>query len=227
MKMYDNFFRRSGKLLPFLLLFSPLALAENYSPAQLTELARQWLQTQTSSSDKIEVTPLDSRLGLKNCSQELQWKRIGNGQTSTLQLSCESPRWQLYLSAKIAQTVLAVSSRQNISAGSVIAADMLEQAETEVRLSKGALVSDPASIVGARVKRSLSAGQAITQQDLCLVCKGDLVTIVSSHGTLEVQTRGIAQQDAILGQQVAVTNRQTQKTVFAEVVAVKKVAIKL
>ena len=66
MKMYDNFFRRSGKLLPFLLLFSPLALAENYSPAQLTELARQWLQTQTSSSDKIEVTPLDSRLGLKN-----------------------------------------------------------------------------------------------------------------------------------------------------------------
>lgn len=77
------------------------------------------------------------------------------------------------------------------------------------------------------MKRSLSAGQAITQQDLCLVCKGDLVTIVSSHGTLEVQTRGIAQQDAILGQQVAVTNRQTQKTVFAEVVAVKKVAIKL
>ncbi|WP_337880657.1 flagellar basal body P-ring formation chaperone FlgA [Rheinheimera sp.] len=227
MKMYDNFFRCPGKLLPLLLLFSAVVQGQSYNPEQLTELSRQWLESQLQAGDKVDITALDSRLGSKDCTEPLQWKRIGSSQTVTLQLSCGAPKWQLYLSARIAQTVQAVSSRQNIAAGSVISADMLEQVETEVRLSRGSLVSDPSSIVGARVKRSLSAGQAITLQDLCLVCKGDLVTIVSTQGTLEVQTQGIAQQDAILGQQVAITNRHTQKLLLAEVIAVKKVAIKL
>jgi len=229
MKMYDKFFRCDLIALLFFGLSSLSYAAEtkHYSTDELSQLTKQWLTQQLPADSKITLAPLDKRLGQKRCDEQLQWKWLGTAKSGTVQLSCPTPRWQLYINARVSQIATAVSARQNIAAGSVLSADMLEARETEIKLVRGQLVSDPALVHGSRVKRSLAMGQIVTLQDLCLVCKGDLVTIVSSHGALEVQTQGIAQQDAILGQQVEVLNRQSQKLVFAEVVAVKKVAIKL
>ncbi|MBY0418822.1 MAG: flagellar basal body P-ring formation chaperone FlgA, partial [Pararheinheimera sp.] len=133
---------------------------------------------------------------------------------------------QLYVSARFTQQTDATLTVRNIALGSLITADMLTLGQADLRLARGSLVKNPASVIGARVKRSLSAGQVVTLQDLCLVCKGDIVTISGLNSGLEVRTVGIAQMDGILGDQIRVTNRQSNRTVVAEVVAVKKVAIK-
>ncbi|WP_186435217.1 flagellar basal body P-ring formation chaperone FlgA [Rheinheimera sediminis] len=204
--------------------------AESFSPQQLTTAVQDWLalQDEVTAGTQSQIKAFDSRLGYKECSEELQLSFAGpvNNQ-ATVQIRCTSPQqWQLYISVRFSQQTEAVLSLRNIALGSMITADMLTMGQADLRLARGSLVKNPATVLGARVKRSLSAGQVVTLQDLCLVCKGDIVTISGLNNGLEVRAIGIAQMDGILGDQIQVTNRQSNRTVVAEVVAVKKVAVK-
>lgn len=232
MKMYDKFLHH-----PLLYLVSVACLgsvfslqAATFSPQQLTAATDDWLkqQQQVPTGTQTEISSLDSRLGQKKCQQPLQFSFVGPvNHQATVQIRCTAPqKWQLYVSVRFTQQTEAVLSVTNVASGTLITADMLTLGQTDQRLARGALIKNPLQVIGARVKRSLSAGQVVTLQDLCLVCKGDIVTISGLNNGLEVTTSGIAQVDGILGDQIQVTNRQSNRTVVAEVVAVKKVAIK-
>jgi flagella basal body P-ring formation protein FlgA len=232
MKMYDKFLKY-----PLLCAFAAGAFctvfalqAASFSPAQLTAATSDWLQQQKEipAGTQSQISALDSRLANKECDQALQFSFAGpvNNQ-ATVHIRCQSPQpWQLFVSARFSQQTDAVLSLRNITLGSLITADMLTMGQADLRLARGSLIKNPASVLGARVKRSLSAGQVVTLQDLCLVCKGDIVTISGLNKGLEVKTAGIAQMDGILGDQIRVSNKQSNRIVVAEVVAVKKVAIK-
>jgi flagella basal body P-ring formation protein FlgA len=232
MKMYDKFLKY-----PLFCAFTASVFcatfslqAASFSPQQLTAATADWLkqQKEVPAGAESQISTLDSRLAHKECDQPLQFSFAGpvNNQ-ATVQIRCQSPQpWQLFLSARFTQQTEAVHSSRNIALGSLITADMLTLGQTDLRLARGSLVKNPALVLGARVKRSLSTGQVVTLQDLCLVCKGDIVTISGLNNGLEVRTVGIAQMDGILGDQIQVTNRQSNRTVVAEIVAVKKVAIK-
>ena len=232
MKMYDKFLKYpllyAFAASTFCTLFS--LQAASFSPAQLTAATSDWLKRQKEVPDgtQSQISALDSRLPNKECDQPLQFSFAGpvNNQ-ATIHIRCQSPQpWQLFVSARFSQQTQAVLSLRNVTLGSLITADMLTIGQADLRLVRGSLVQNPASVLGARVKRSLSAGQVVTLQDLCLVCKGDIVTISGLNNGLEVRTAGIAQMDGILGDQIRVSNRQSNRIVVAEVVAVKKVAIK-
>lgn len=232
MNMYDKFLKSSLffgiKASVFCAAFSAQAIS--FSPEQLTAQTQDWLQQQEQipQGAQSQLSSLDTRLGTKECDSALQFSFAGPvSHQATVQIRCESPKvWQLFVSARFTQQAQAVLSLRNISLGSLITADMLTLGQADLRLARGSFIQNPALVLGAKVKRSLSAGQVVTLQDLCLVCKGDLVTISGLNNGLEVKTVGIAQMDGILGDQIQVTNRQSNRTVFAEVVAVKKVAIK-
>lgn len=232
MKMYDKFLKY-----PMLCTFAVSILssafsleAASFSPQQLTAATADWVKQQKEVPQGVQsqISSLDRRLAPKQCDQPLAFSFAGpvNNQ-ATVQIRCSSPQsWQLFVSVRFSQQTEAVHSLRNIASGSQITADMLALGQADLRLARGSLIQDPAVVVGARVKRSLSTGQVVTLQDLCLVCKGDIVTISALNNGLEVRTAGIAQMDGILGDQIQVTNRQSNRTVVAEVVAVKKVAIK-
>lgn len=232
MKMYDKFLKCpllcTFTVSIFLTAFS--LQAASFSPAQLTVATTEWLaqQKEVPEGAQSQISTLDSRLAHKECNEPLQFSFAGPVYNqATVQIRCQSPHpWQLYVSARFTQQTDATLSVRNIALGSLLTADMLTMGQADLRLARGSLVKSPASVIGARVKRSLSAGQVVTLQDLCLVCKGDIVTISGLNSGLEVRTVGIAQMDGILGDQIRVTNRQSNRTVVAEVVAVKKVAIK-
>lgn len=232
MKMYDKFSKYSllcaFAASTFCAVFS--LQAASFSPAQLTAATSDWLkqQDQVPAGTHSQISALDSRLPDKECDQPLQFSFAGpvNNQ-ATVHIRCASPKpWQLFVSARFSEQTEAVISVRNITLGSLITADMLTMGQADLRLARGSLIKEPASVIGARVKRSLSAGQVVTLQDLCLVCKGDIVTISGLNNGLEVRTAGIAQMDGILGDQIRVSNRQSNRIVVAEVVAVKKVEIK-
>lgn len=232
MKMYDKFLPGSlAKTCTMVAISLACSVqAATFSAEQITAEISQWLtqQQQVPSGTTSQISVLDSRLSQKQCDQPLDISFAGPvNHQATVQVHCKSPRsWQLFVAVKFSQQVDAVLSLRNIALGSLITADMLKQGQTEQRLIRGSLVKSPEMIIGARVKRSLSAGQVVTLQDLCLVCKGDIVTISGLNNGLEVRTAGVAQMDGILGDQIQVTNRQSNRTIVAEVVAVKKVAIK-
>jgi flagella basal body P-ring formation protein FlgA len=232
MKMYDKFLKYPlGFILTASVLCSAFSLqAASFSPQQLTAATAQWLKQQKEVPEgaQSQLSTLDPRLAHKQCDLPLEFSFAGPvSHQATVQIRCQSPQsWHLFVSARFSQQTEAVHSLRNIALGSQITADMLTLGQTDLRLARGSLITDPALVVGARVKRSLSAGQVVTLQDLCLVCKGDIVTISGLNNGLEVRTVGIAQMDGILGDQIQVTNRQSNRTIVAEVVAVKKVAIK-
>jgi len=231
MKMYDYF-----KLLPLLYLsvsvLTPAhALEANYSPAQISQAGQDWLNQQLDdSSVQAKVYPLDNRLANRYCTQPLQFSLVSPRiQTqNSIRVLCDGPAgWQLYLSAKVSKMLEVAVSERQLAAGTVLSIDMFRIELRDQLLSRGAVVQDPAIINGARSKRSLSVGQVVTMQDLCLVCKGDLVTIEGISGTLIVATAGKALSDGSLGENIQVQNLNSGRTVQASVTAVKKVAIQL
>lgn len=237
MKMYDNFFslrQHYRQILVALSLLSFQAFGNSYSMADIAEQSTAWLSQQLSQSDSIQqevlVHPLDARLAAKTCELPLQFSLVATKvqRQNTIRVLCaDSQGWQLFLSARVSQLIQAVIASRQIPAGTVISSDMLSLGSAESSQTRASLVQDPALIVGARAKRSLNQGQILNQTDLCLVCKGDVVTIEGISTGLTVTTQATALQDGTLGEAVRVQNNVSNRVIKAEIVAVKRVIIKL
>jgi len=238
MKKYENLFKQTLTAISLLLCSSLAAepsdsAPQTYTPAELTAAAEHWLLQQLPAADidqmQIDVSELDSRIGDKSCAETLDFSlsQAITQRQNTIQIRCNSAdSWQLYVPVRIDEIVQAVILQQNIASGSLITADMLTTAQRERRFIRGNLVSDIESVLGARTKRSLSMGQILTLQDLCLVCKGDVVTISVSDNGLSVAATGIAQSDGSLGDTITVLNQQSRRAISAQVIAVNLVRVK-
>ena len=235
MKKYENLFKQALTVTIAALCFSSAVRAadpQSYTPGQLTELAATWLEQQVKErlgELQINITPLDNRIGDKLCSTlpQLSLSQDITQRQNTIQLRCNSePGWLLYVPVRIDEIVRTVVMTQNITTGTLISADMLTTDNRERRFVRGSLVSDESLIIGAKSKKSLSLGQIVTLQDLCLVCKGDVVTISVSDNGLQVAATGIAQSDGSLGDTISVLNRQSKRAIIAEVTAVNRVSVK-
>lgn len=238
MKMYDNFYWRLGQaklLLAFsLLLPSNHLAATEYSRTQLSEQVVAFLQSQLAVQDntdvKITMHPIDARIGSKFCQSPLQLQLVNpqiQNQNSVKVQCVDEQGWQIYLNAKVSKMVQALVSARQLAPGSVITAEAIYSQSREQSQSRGLILQDPALVIGARTKRSLNIGQIITNADLCLVCKGDIVTIEGISNSLVVSTAGKALSDGALGDNVRVQNLQSGRVVVASVSAIKKVAINL
>ncbi len=232
MKKYENLFKHA---LVWLSLCCSLHVYSNenvYSPAQLTTLAQQWLNAQlvadAMSHYQTDISHLDPRIGVKHCENTLDFSlsQALTQRQNTILIRCnDSPAWQLYLPVRIDEIVQTLVLRQNVATGSHITADMLETTTRERRFIRGNLVTDASAVIGAKTKRSLSMGQILTYQDLCLVCKGDIVTIAVRDNGLAVSASGIAMSDGSLADVIQVQNRQSKRAIKAQVIAVNRVSI--
>jgi flagella basal body P-ring formation protein FlgA len=232
MKMYDNFNFKGLRYLALLLpSLSFHASANIYSAADLTNAAQQWLQQQiTTGQTQILVHPLDERTKARECGMDLQFSLVNpkiQSQNSIKVLCGDSSGWQLYLSAKASQMVDVVVVTRQLAPGSVLNEEMVQVESRDQMFSRGATISSPELVEGARTKRALIPGQILTLRDICLVCKGDMVTIEGISGTLIVATSGKALADGSLGDNIEVQNLNSGRKVQANVTAVKKVAINL
>lgn len=232
MKMYDNFKFNKLSTLALLLGFQHgVALAEIYSPDNLTASAQHWLQQSVGSEQAlVRVHPLDARSKDRECAVPLQFSLVNPKlQTqNSIKVLCETELgWQIYLSAKVSQMQEVVVSRRQLAPGVILSKEMIQLETRDQLISRGAVVTDTELLDGARTKRSVSRGQILTLQDLCLVCKGDMVTIEGISGSLIVATSGKALSDGSLGDNIQVQNLNSGRKVQASVTAVKRVAINL
>jgi flagella basal body P-ring formation protein FlgA len=92
---------------------------------------------------------------------------------------------------------------------------------------RGLTLKDPGPLLGAKISRFISAGQPVTMRQVCLVCKGDNVTVIAKLKGLRVKTSGISQQSGSLGDNIALRNQRTSKRIKARVVGVNQVEISL
>lgn len=234
MKKYQKYLQYIARCLLFLIAITAFSsMAHVYSPSDLVTLTEKWvtgqIQFDESSDIEIQVLPLDERLGNRNCEQPLSFS-LPQGITqrqSTVQVSCpDDASWQLYIPVRITEFITVVTMKQHIAPGTLLTADVLQTERKDKRFIRNTPVSTPELITGARVKRALTSNQIISLRDLCLVCRGDVVTIAVDNSGLRVATTGIAQNDGTLGDTITVTNQQSGRTVQTEVIAVGRVKVK-
>ncbi|MFT5879795.1 MAG: flagella basal body P-ring formation protein FlgA [Moritella sp.] len=207
--------------------YSPNTFAATDSHQAAEEFAESFIKEQLLISKNervsIDVTNIDLRIVLSHCEGNMSATLVGNKslqRAATVQISCRKPdAWQVYVQVKIIRLVPVVVSRRPLSKGSLLTENNTKIKYMNRALLRSGYISDLAFVAHARLKRQVANEQMISARHICLVCKGESVTITSSVGNLTVKTDGVALNNGILGEKINVRNRKSKRTVSGAVQA--------
>ena len=221
-----------------LTVFSVLSmncLATQTNHKQVEEGAKQYLinqladNTQDTSID-VSIVKIDDRINIPDCPTGFEYNASQEALTQSyisVRVSCRNNEWYLFTSGQVTRTKEIVVTQGAISPGTVLTSSNLSLAKVDVRRLRYTAFTDLEALIGARMKRRVTDGQAIQSNMLCFVCKGDRITITAEIAGMEVKTAGIAQQDGVVGDNIKVINSSSQKAVIARVASPEEVVIHL
>ncbi len=216
------------------LFFATQLHAEVYNSKQLQQIAVDFVSEQMpdlSTSPQISALPLDSRIPDRLCespiSKELPTEPPFNRQV-TVQLKCQDINsWTQYVHVRIIELEPVVVVTTNIARGEVIRAEHLRLEMKPKQFIRAQYVQDESILIGSRSKRNLRDGSPIVMNQICMVCKGDSVTIFASLRGLSIKTSGIALEDGTLDELVRVKNKKSGKILNARVDGVESVQVNI
>lgn len=202
---------------------------------QVEEGAKQYLMNQVSDSSQntnidVDIVKIDDRINIPDCPTGFQYNASQQALSQSyisVRVSCKNNEWYLFTSGQVTRTKEIVVTQGAISPGTVLTSSNLTKAKVDVRRLRYTAFTDLESLIGARMKRRITDGQAIQSNMLCFVCKGDRITITAEVAGMEVKTAGIAQQDGVVGDNIKVVNASSQKAVVARVASPEEVVIHL
>lgn len=197
--------------------------------------AKQFLLSQLSVTNDdtdidIDVVSIDERINIPECPTGFQYNASEEALSQSyisVRVSCGDNDWYLFTSGQVTRTKEIVVTQGAISPGTVLTSTNLSLAKVDVRRLRYTAFTDISDLIGARMKRRITDGQAIQSNMLCFVCKGDRITITAEISGMEVKTAGIAQQDGVVGDNIKVINASSQKAVIARVASPEEVVIHL
>ncbi len=224
-------------LTPIALFFTNLSFASyamEFDKAYIENLAKSHVEKSipvlANKKVNITVSKIDPRVNIKPCQSPLSANIPENskGRNVNVKISCsDSISWQLYIPVRIKTMVELLVATSTISKGSVLDTDNTAIIFKDEATLRGEIISHNNGILGAKAKRGISKGSAITKRNICLVCKGESVTIIARSKSFLIKTTGTALSNGAVGDQVRVKNKQTGRTVTGKVKAINQVVITL
>ncbi|MEW6994606.1 flagellar basal body P-ring formation chaperone FlgA [Colwelliaceae bacterium MEBiC 14330] len=202
------------------------AYIEHFAKSYLTEL---FPSTETERVS-ISIAKLDPRIIINPCSVPLTANIPEKTQARNVnvKISCdESTPWKIYLSAKIEITEAVLIAKNTISKGDTLDESNVELAHIGVNKIRGDKLKDTEIIFGAKAKKRIAQGRAISKKSICLICKGDVVTIIASSDSFSIKTQGVALSSANINEQIRVRNSRSNKIINPRVHSANKVVIHL
>jgi len=204
-----------------LVSYLPLAHAITDKHQVIEEFAQSFIKAQLFNSQNervsIKVTKIDRRIAVTQCEGNMSAELVGNKslqRSATVRIRCDNAKnWQLHVAVKIIRLVPVVVSNRPLSKGSLLTKNNTKIEYMNRVLLRSGYISELAFVNKARLKRQLSNEQMISTRDICLVCKGENVTITSSVGNLTVKTDGIALANGTLGEKINVRNSKSKRIV--------------
>ena len=221
-----------------LTVFSVLSmncLATQTNHKQVEEGAKQYLINQLADNTKdtsidVSIVKIDDRINIPDCPTGFEYNASQEALSQSyisVRVSCRNNEWYLFTSGQVTRTKEIVVTQGAISPGTVLTSSNLSLAKVDVRRLRHTAFTELEALIGARIKRRVTDGQAIQSNMLCFVCKGDRITITAEIAGMEVKTAGIAQQDGVVGDNIKVINASSQKAVIARVASPEEVVIHL
>ncbi|KHT44715.1 flagellar basal body P-ring biosynthesis protein FlgA [Alteromonas marina] len=193
-------------------------------------LINQLIDTTQDTNIDVDIVKIDDRINIPDCPTGFQYNASQEALSQSyisVRVSCKNNEWYLFTSGQVTRTKEIVVTQGAISPGTVLTSSNLALAKVDVRRLRYTAFTDLDSLIGARMKRRITDGQAIQSNMLCFVCKGDRITITAEVAGMEVKTAGIAQQDGVVGDNIKVINASSQKAVIARVASPEEVVIHL
>jgi flagella basal body P-ring formation protein FlgA len=184
------------------------------------------LKARLGPNTRIEysIGSLDNRLTVPVCSQPLAVETRDTPQPNTrlnLQVSCQHDNnWSIYLPVELAIYRPAVVAVNALTHGDTIGPADVRLVEVNVSQVNGQYLSSLDDAIGKDVKRSLTAGAAIAEQQLVapmMVRRGEAVLINASSNIVAVKVSGIALTDGRLGEQIRIRNQTSSRIVNARI----------
>lgn len=194
--------------------------------------AEQFLSGFYQGQDNVSVSvrPVDSRLSIPECIAGFEYSLPGVSKPSrhtTVKALCPTSGWSILMKAKIVQLVPTVVVTRSMGKGEVITSGDIDVQLKEATFVTGAHFNSVEQVIGAKTTRFISSQRRMSPKDVCIVCKGDYVTLTASSGSLAVNVLAEALGDGLIGDTIQVRNRSSSRIVRAKVGAVGKAEIKL
>lgn len=180
--------------------------------------------TQTPGRYEIQVNPLDPRLRMPLCSQQLDASLESPAQPLgrvTVRVRCDgSAPWTIFVPAtvKLFRDVVVVT--RPLKRDNVVGENDVALRERDVGTLSQGFLTDLDQAVGMKMVRPTVLDQVLTAQHLEqaeVVRKGDHVVITARSGPLSVRMPGEALAKGGQGEQIRVRNLNSQRVVKARV----------
>jgi flagella basal body P-ring formation protein FlgA len=229
--------RQAKIYISFLLLFLSghvYANSQELDAMYIEQLATAYLTEQFPSSNEekvlISVSSLDPRIEIKSCGVPLlvNIPEKNNTRNVNLKISCnDTASWKIYLSAKIQITKAILVATSTINKGDMLNKDNVALNYLPVNQIRGDKLSDTALVFGAKAKKRIAQGRAISKTSFCLVCKGDFVTIIAASDGFSIKTQGMALSSGNVNDQIRVRNSRSNKVITPRVKNEQQVVVNL
>ena len=205
-------------------------LSSNY----IEQFATAFLTEQYPSSDEekvlISVSRLDPRIAIKSCKVPLKAnipEKTG-ARNVNIKISCDdNTPWKVYISAKVQITKAVLVAISTISKGDTLDEGNVALNYLPINQLRGNKLDDPTLVFGAKAKKRIAKGRAISKNSFCLVCKGDFVTIIAASDSFSIKTQGMALSSGNINDQIRVRNTRSNKVISPRVKNTRQVIINL
>ena len=231
-----RFKRRVGCLAAALLSHATLGFSANLSPENLAfdrlqQQAQQWAAVHPAFRGKpVHVAPVDPRITVQNCQQNLQFEQPFANQPS-VRVRCAQPQWQLFVtlnaghapspvnptnSVTTASLAKVLVSKELLKRGTVITPDMFTYAEMPASGMEAQIISDTNLLKNMQLVRDLTPNTPLRSYDMkaaVLVKRGQEVLVTAGEGRgFLITIRAEALQDGGIGEQVRFKNVESGRS---------------
>lgn len=207
------------------------------SAADVTGTAREFLLQHASafgSDVRVAVETPDPRLRLAPCSRPLVaglapgMRPVGH---TAVTVRCPgSAPWSVNLPAQVQVYGDVLVTTRALARGTALAEDDVARRRQDLTTSSPGALTDPTRALGRKLRYPLGPGAILHAgmlETTPVVRRGQVVTIVSGAGGVEVRAQGEALADGGPGESVRVRNHQTQRVVSGTVEAPGQVRVAL
>jgi len=212
----------------------PKAFAESWQHSDIEQFAKTYLENNLVIPEQgkvvIKVATLDPRIIIKPCQIPLEANipENHNGRNLNVKIKCDdSTPWSIYLPAKVEITLPVLVAKSTILKGTILNEDNVEIKFIANNKIRGEKLTDKNIVLGAKARKRIAKGRTISRKSICLVCKGDTVTIIASSENFSIKTQGIALSSGNINEQIRVRNTRSNRVITSTVKAVNKVVINL
>jgi len=209
--------------------FSHATDVTTYLQQQAEAFVKDLIDAPLDSNVVVTAATPDPRLALTRCDNLLTISlpsKTDIRRNTTVYLKCaDTQPWDLYLPVRVSIQQPYVTVHTAVAKGELLDADQLTIAYQGQTLMRGDVVAQPEQLVGVRTKREIKPGQAVRLSQVCVVCKGDQVTLSAVNNHFQIKTMARALQDGNIGESIRLVNIRSGKTVTGNVDGVGQVSV--